>query len=359
MHNQERKLNLDILWWGRSDTNYSRNRVIRTCLERLGCRFSEFNPANSLLGILEAYVRRPKKPSLIWVPCFRQRDMYSAFIWAKKHKVPLVFDPLISAYDKQVYERKKFAPEDSKAITLLNWEKNVFQKATMVIGDTREHCNYFHTTFGVEQSRLIDIAVGAEEKFFKPATHPSDMRNTITVLFYGSFLGLQGPLTIIEAAKKYNGLEVQWKLIGEGPLLGKCKAEAAGLDSVEFIPWVPYEDLPSHIQKADIVLGIFGTSEKANRVIPNKVYQTLACGKPLVTMRSPAYPKGFTTNHDLGIHWVTAGDAHDLATTVAELAGKKEQLQDQGDKAYSTFIKHFSEAGIEQRLLTALKQFCS
>jgi glycosyltransferase involved in cell wall biosynthesis len=285
--------------------------------------------------------------------------MYSACIWAKKHKVPLVFDPLISAYDKQVYERKKFAPEDSKAITLLNWEKNIFQKATMVIGDTREHCTYFHTTFGVEQSRLIDIAVGAEEKFFKPATHPSDMRNTITVLFYGSFLGLQGPLTIIEAAKQYNGPEVQWKLIGEGPLLGKCKTEAAGLDSVEFIPWVPYEDLPSHIQKADIVLGIFGTSEKANRVIPNKVYQTLACGKPLVTMRSPAYPKGFTTDHDLGIYWVTAGDADDLATAVAELAGKKAQLQDQGDKAYSTFIKHFSEAGIEQRLLTVLKQFCS
>jgi len=352
-------LNLDILWWGRSDTNYSRNRVIRTCLERLGCRFSEFSPVNSWLGLMEAYVRRPKRPSLIWVPCFRQRDMYSASIWAEKQNVPLVFDPLISAYDKQVYERKKFAAEDSKAIKLLNWEKSVFQKATMVIGDTREHCNYFHTAFGVEKSRLIDIPVGAEEKIFKPATNPSDKSNTITVLFYGSFLGLQGPLTIIEAAKRYHGPEVQWKLIGEGPLLGKCKAEAAGLDSVEFIPWVPYEDLPSHIQKADIVLGIFGTSEKANRVIPNKVYQTLACGKPLVTMRSPAYPKGFTTNYDMGIHWVTPGDAKDLATAVSKLAREKEQLLDQGDKAYNTFIKHFSEADIEQRLLTALKQFAS
>ncbi len=350
-------LNLDILWWGRSNTNYSRNRVIRTCLERLGCRFAEFRPVNSSLGLMEAYVRRPEKPSLIWVPCFRQRDMYSASAWANKHNVPLVFDPLISAYDKQVHERKKFAAEDSKAIKLLNWEKSVFQKATMVIGDTREHCNYFHTAFGVEQSRLIDIPVGAEEKVFKPTANPSDKSNAITVLFYGSFLGLQGPLTIIEAAKRYNGPEVQWKLIGDGPLLHDCKKEAAGLDSVEFIPWIPYEDLPSHIQKADIVLGIFGTSEKANRVIPNKVYQTLACGKPLITMRSPAYPKGFTTNSDMGIHWVTPGDAQGLAIAVSKLARDKEQLQDQGDKAYNTFIKHFSEADIEQRLLTALKQF--
>lgn len=352
-------LNLDILWWGRSDTNYSRNRVIRTCLERLGCRFSEFNPMNSWLGLMEAYVRKPKKPSLIWVPCFRQRDMYSASIWAKKHNVPLIFDPLISAYDKQVYERKKFAVEDNKAIKLLNWEKSLFQKATMVIGDTKEHCNYFHINFGVKQSRLIDIPVGAEEKVFKPVANPSANNSTLTVLFYGSFLGLQGPLTIIEAAKKYNGPEVQWKLIGKGPLLGKCKAEATGLASIEFIPWVPYEDLPFHIQKADIVLGIFGTSKKANRVIPNKVYQTLACGKPLITMRSPAYPERFTTDHDLGIQWVTPGDAQDLAAAVAGLAREKEQLLDQGDKAYNTFIKHFSEAEIEQRLLTALKQFAS
>jgi glycosyltransferase involved in cell wall biosynthesis len=350
-------LDLDILWWGRSDINYSRNRVIRSCLKRLGCRFSDFSPLFSPLGLFEAYVRRPPSPALIWVPCFRQRDMASASIWAKKCNVPLIFDPLISAYDKQVFERKKFPEGGKKAERLLQWERKLFQKASLVIGDTKEHCSFFHSTFDVNHSQLVDIPVGAEEKLFTAAATSSLQNDHVTVLFYGSFLGLQGPLTIIEAAQKYSGPAVQWKFIGDGPLHDECKKRAQGMRNIEFIPWVPYEDLPQHIQSADILLGIFGTSQKAHRVIPNKVYQTLACGKPLVTMQSPAYPDGFTTDKNLGIRWVKSGNAEELAAAISELAQNRELLEQLGQQAQKTFTNYFSEAYIERRLLEALSPF--
>jgi glycosyltransferase involved in cell wall biosynthesis len=57
---------------------------------------------------------------------------------------------------------------------------------------------------------------------------------------------------------------------------------------VEHVPWVEYENLPDELYAASCALGIFGTSAKAARVIPNKVFQALACGTPVVSADTPA-----------------------------------------------------------------------
>jgi glycosyltransferase involved in cell wall biosynthesis len=37
------------------------------------------------------------------------------------------------------------------------------------------------------------------------------------------------------------------------------------------------------LSEADVIFGVFGDSEKTNRVIPNKIFQGLAIGKPVIT----------------------------------------------------------------------------
>jgi glycosyltransferase involved in cell wall biosynthesis len=58
--------------------------------------------------------------------------------------------------------------------------------------------------------------------------------------------------------------------------------------NVEHVPWVAYDQLPHELHRASCALGIFGTSPKAARVIPNKAFQALACGTPLLTADTPA-----------------------------------------------------------------------
>ena len=60
------------------------------------------------------------------------------------------------------------------------------------------------------------------------------------------------------------------------------------LESVRLIPWVDYQTLHELIHKADVCLGIFGDSDKAGRVIPNKVFQIIQSEKPLITRKSEA-----------------------------------------------------------------------
>ncbi len=334
-----------VLWWGRSDAEYSRNRIMRKLLRELGWRILDFHPVLSGLADWEARLKRLPKPDLVWVPCFRQRDLAAASRWAKARHVPLLFDPLISAYDKQVFERNKIREGGARANRLLRWERGLFQRADILLADTREHARFFVETLGAAPGRVHVVFVGAEESLFHPGSVPGKPPGAILeALFYGSFIPLQGAPVIVEAARRYRGPPLRWTLIGDGPELAVCQKAARDLPNVCFEPWMDYARLPERIRSADILLGVFGKTQKAGRVIPNKVFQALACGRPVVTRRANAYPETLQAGDHNGLLWVPGGDAMAIAGTVAELATHPERLPVLGRQARGTFDAYFSEA---------------
>jgi glycosyltransferase involved in cell wall biosynthesis len=345
--------NKTVLWWGRFDPDYSRNRVLRGLLGDLGWRIRDFRPLLSRFAEAEASLRRIATPDLVWVPCFRQRDAATAAAWARARGVPILFDPLISAWDKQVFERGKFAEDSTEAQELLTWEQGLFRRMDMIVADTGPHAAFFAQRFGLAMDRLAVIPVGAEESLFEPAPPDHAHQGPVEVLFYGSFIGLQGPEVIVEAAKLYDGPPVSWHLLGAGPLLADCRAAAQGLENVVFEPWTDYARLPARIHDADILLGVFGASEKAGRVIPNKVYQALACGRPVITRRSDAYGQDLD-RPDSGIAFVPPGDAGALAKAVANWASARDHLPDLSASAIASYGCHFGNAAVREQLRAAL-----
>ena len=84
------------------------------------------------------------------------------------------------------------------------------------------------------------------------------------------------------------------------------------------MPWVEYERLPDELHRASCALGIFGTSAKAARVIPNKAFQALACGTPLVTADTPAARELLRDGESALL--VPPGDPQALADALRRLA---------------------------------------
>ena len=342
-----------LLWWGRSDNHYSRNQIILKLLARMGWRIDFYHPVSSPLGTVQAFLQRPKPPDLVWVPCFRQRDMSSAIFWSQRWACPLVFDPLISAYEKEVFEKEKWRETDKSAARLKAWEGRLLHQADVVIADTQLHAQFFIDTFQREPEKLSIINVGADEQLFTP-TVVDCSRSPLEVLFYGSFLALQGPDVIIAAARLTENRGFRWVLLGNGDLRPRLEAEANDLPNVVFEPWTPYERLSQRLSQAQILLGIFGTTPKAGMVIPNKVFQSMAVGRPLITRHADAYPQEVRDSKVIG--WVPAGDAGSLASQVEKMAAEPELLALRGRETRGLYERYLGADRIQQQLQDALNR---
>ena len=104
------------------------------------------------------------------------------------------------------------------------------------------------------------------------------------VVFFGLFTPLQGAPAIGEALGALAGLDrIQTTMIGAGQDLAASRHAARDNPNVTWLDWVAHDKLPDLVAGHDVCLGIFGTSAKARRVVPNKVYQGAAAGCAVVT----------------------------------------------------------------------------
>jgi glycosyltransferase involved in cell wall biosynthesis len=114
-----------------------------------------------------------------------------------------------------------------------------------------------------------------------------------------------------------------------------------GFSNVRFESWLPYEHLPNRIAKAHILLGIFGSSVKADLVIPNKMFQAMAVGRPVITRRSKAYQTTLEDSDVIG--WVSPADPATLAFVARKWFEDPSKLARRGKETRALFDRFFGE----------------
>jgi glycosyltransferase involved in cell wall biosynthesis len=260
---------------------------------------------------------------------------------------PVVFNPLVSLYDTFVLDRGRFRHGSLAASTLRTIDRRAFRSADLVVADTAAHADYLAEFAGLPRDRFAVCFVGAEERLFRP---PWARAEPFTVLFVGKLIPLHGIETVLAAAEELP--EIRFRVIGSGQLEGRLAERSANVDWVE---WVDYERLPSEVTRAGCALGIFGTSAKARRVIPNKVFQALACGAPVVTADTPA-ARELLADCDSAL-LVPPGDADALVDAIRRLAAEPDLARRIGAGGRRAYEEHASEELLGQRwreLLEAL-----
>jgi glycosyltransferase involved in cell wall biosynthesis len=221
---------------------------------------------------------------------------------------PVVFNPLVSLADTFVADRGRFRPGSLAARVLDAIDRRALAAADVVVADTDAHARFLAGLAG--HDRFEVCFVGAEDRLFRPPWEPAE---SFTALFVGKLIPLQGVETILEAARLTP--HVRFRVVGSGQLKPLLHDRPA---NVEHVAWIDYELLPGELRRAGCALGIFGTSAKAARVIPNKAFQALASGTPLITADTLA-ARELLVNDESAL-LVPAGDPEALTAAVTRLA---------------------------------------
>ncbi len=345
-----------VLFWGRFDHGYSRNRVNIALFRELGWDVDFFDvKVSPRFGDVEAFLRglwRRPKPDLVWVPVCRQRDILAACRWAKRRGVKVLFDPMISAWDKKVLEQRKWKAGEPRAKRLHALETRMMNAPDFVTWDTSCHVDFCAEQFGVPRERMAPLFTGTDEKVFRSLDVLPPDDGLFHVLYHGAYLPLHGTGVIVEAARMTQGLPISWDFLGWGAYKAETEAKAAGLGNVHFLDKVPYEKVPEVISAHDVVLGVFGTTAKAARVIGNKVYECMACRRPTINEFCTGYPPEAADCP--AIKFIPPGDPTALVAAVEAYRADWARRDDYFAAARDFFERHLSMEVVKRQLAAIL-----
>ncbi len=337
-----------VAYFGTYERRYPRNAQVISALRRAGVEVDEINEPvwegeeekwrtglSSLPRLARAELRLARRrvsgADAVIVGYPGHPDLLAARRAARGR--PLVFNPLVSLADTLVADRGRFRSGSVPARLVEAIDRRSFRSADLVVADTEANADFFAQLAGLPRERVAVALVGAEERLFTPGWSPEE---PFTVVFVGKLIPLHGLETILGAARL--APDVPFRVIGSGQL-DDLLAERG--PNVEWIPWVEYERLPDEVRRAGCALGIFGTSAKAARVIPNKAFQALASGTPLVTADTPAARELLVDGESALL--VPAGDAKALAAAVRRLRDDPELARRIGDGGLAVFQARASE----------------
>lgn len=333
---------LRVLMLGTFKPEYSRNHVIRVGLERAGVEvlsqpFPPGTPALRRMRGVIAHFPRDRHVDLVLVPMSNQLVAPVYWLMGKLYRQPILLDYFLGLTDLAQDRGGASAPRLAFYRALDRF--NIARLDSMT--DTAAHRAAFEELVGISPRRMGVIPVGINDDLFQyqPLTSPAQ---GVTVQFVGTFIPFQGVDVILRAAALLKpDADIRFEIIGDGQTYSAARklAEELELSNVEFQPFVPYDQLAARMRRSTIQLGVFGDSFKTRYVVPNKVYEGLALGLPLITAESPALAEFFTP----GEHLLTVppGDPEQLAGAIKQLAGSASERERLGRAAAARIREAF------------------
>lgn len=293
-----------------------------------------------------------------------------SLVWFAKllTRKKIVFDAFVSIYLTETEDRKTISRFGLSARYLSFLEKFCFNLADIILFDTQAQIDYVTSEYQLPKDKFQRIFVGSDDEVFHPSLRRSSgapspaggegNNEKFIVHWHGHIVPFHGLETVLEAAEKLkDNPAIQFQIVtrfGKRSESFREIVKERALQNVQFFPETSYEGLAKFMSAADVCLGVFGKNLKTDLVIPNKIFEAAACGKPIISAKSKALGELFS--QEKNIIMTEPGDAHELAQKILLLKDNPEVRQEMGKKAFDLFKERLSPQILGEKLKNVLLQ---
>jgi len=231
-------------------------------------------------------------------------NTFVAMQMAKRRKIPFIYYLIDALHTLIPFRRLRFWGKVLESDTL-KWSD-----AVCVIN---EELKRYAVEMGAHSEKVHVVRAGIDAEHFNPDVDGHMMREKLgigkgdVVLFFMgwlySFSGLRE--VAIELAKVRDVYpNVKLLIVGEGDVYHELQQvkKDCGLQQLVLVGWQPYEKIPEYIAASDICLLPAHNNEVMRSIVPIKMYEYMACGKPVISTRLPGIMKEF--GHNNGVIYV-------------------------------------------------------
>jgi len=356
-----------VVLLGAYDYEYPREKSLKRGLESQGydvleCRYDDeqaFIGLRKILLLPLFYLRvyrrfreleQEDEFEAVLVTKFNHLLLPLAWLLTRRHGCPLIYDAFVSL--RGTVEMRGVHPVIVRGLAVL--ERVTMQLPDRHIIGTQQLAQLNARLSRVPVERFSVVPPGADEDRFYP--RDTEEREQFTALYWGNHLPHHGLETIVRAAAELQTEDVEFVILGEGPMEQKIRdlARELDLDNVSFEGRVPWDDLFEWIAASQVCLGVFSTHERAMASITNKVAESVAMGRPTITERSPAAESWFEHGED--VYMVPPEDPQSLADAILTLKRDPELRERLGEGARRKHKEEFTIERIGERLAAAVSE---
>jgi len=211
-----------------------------------------------------------------------------------------------------------------------------FDGITYVTEKIREYCK---KKFKLPEHKSSIWTSGVNTRKFTP-WRKKHGREAFTLIYHGSMTKNRGLDKLIRALVLLKSYDIKILLLGSGKAMCYLKSLVSELkleQKVFFAPPVSYEKVPEYINRADTGVLPFPDWKGWNTSSPIKLFEYLACGKPVIATKIPAHVN-VLQGRDF-VFWAEDGTPEKLADAIKRAYEKRDHYEELAKKSRE-FIKH-------------------